>query len=82
MNQTFRNKKLSLYYWKEGNDKVDFIVEYQKKVIGLEVKSGLTGKLTGMNAFKDKFAPDKLFVIGKDGIPWQEFLALDMTDLF
>ncbi|GHB45149.1 ATP-binding protein [Mongoliitalea lutea] len=82
MNQSFRNKKLSIYYWKEGNDEVDFVVEYQKKLIGLEVKSGLTGKLTGLNAFKDKFAPDKLFVIGNDGIPWQEFLALDMTDLF
>lgn len=82
MNQTFRNKKLSLYYWKEGNDEVDFVVEYQKKVIGLKVKSGLTGKLTGLHNFKEKLAPDKILVIGNDGIPWQEFLEQDVTDLF
>lgn len=50
--QVFKDKKLSLYYWKEGNDEVDFVLEYKKKVIGLEVKSGHTGRLTGLIAFK------------------------------
>ncbi|PSL05536.1 ATP-binding protein [Cecembia rubra] len=82
VNQVFKDKKLSLYYWKEGNDEVDFVLEYKKKVIGLEVKSGHTGRLTGLIAFKEKFNPDKALVIGTGGIPWQEFLQMDVLDLF
>ncbi|EKB50990.1 ATP-binding protein [Cecembia lonarensis] len=82
VNQVFKDKKLSLYYWKEGNDEVDFVLEYKKKVIGLEVKSGHTGRLTGLIAFKEKFNPDKALVIGSGGIPWQEFLQMDVSDLF
>jgi uncharacterized protein len=82
INQVFKNKKLSLYYWKEGNDEVDFIVEYKKQVIGLEVKSGQTGKLTGLSTFKEKFKPDKVMLVGNGGIPWQEFLELEALDLF
>ncbi len=82
INQVFKNKKLSLYYWKEGNDEVDFIVEYKKQVIGLEVKSGQTGRLTGLSTFKEKFKPDKVMLVGNGGIPWQEFLELEALDLF
>ncbi|MGY6742081.1 MAG: ATP-binding protein [Cecembia sp.] len=82
VNQVFKDKKLSLYYWKEGNDEVDFVLEYKKKVIGLEVKSGHTGRLTGLIAFKEKFNPDKALVIGSGGIPWQEFLQMNVVDLF
>ncbi len=82
VNQVFKDKKLSLYYWKEGNDEVDFVLEYKKKVIGLEVKSGYTGRLTGLIAFKEKFNPDKALVIGSGGIPWQEFLQMDVLELF
>jgi predicted AAA+ superfamily ATPase len=27
INQSFKDKKLSLYYWREGNEEVDFVVE-------------------------------------------------------
>lgn len=82
INQVFKNKKLSLYYWKEGNDEVDFVLEYKNQVIGLEVKSGQTGKLQGLGSFKEKFKPDKVMLVGNGGIPWQEFLELDALDLF
>jgi hypothetical protein len=61
---------------------VDYVVEYKKRVIGLEVKSGKTAKLSGLNAFDKKFKPDKSLLIGSDGIPWQEFLQIDVVDLF
>ena len=82
INQVFKNKKLSLYYWKEGNDEVDFILEYKKQIIGLEIKSGQTGKLNGLSSFKEKFRPHKVMLVGNGGIPWQEFLELDALDLF
>jgi uncharacterized protein len=82
INQVFKHKKLSLHYWREGNDEVDFVVEYNKQVIALEVKSGKSGKLSGLNAFYKKFKPEKSLLIGVDGIPWQEFLQMKVVDLF
>jgi uncharacterized protein len=82
VNQSFKEKKLKIYYWREGNHEVDFVVEYKKRVIALEVKAGKTGKLTGMNAFAKAFKPEKSLVIGNGGLSWQEFLQMDVIDLF
>ncbi|WP_114748981.1 ATP-binding protein [Pleomorphovibrio marinus] len=82
INQAFKNKKLTIYYWREGNDEVDYVVAYNKQVIALEVKSGKTGKLSGLGAFDKKFKPEKSLLIGDAGIHWQEFLQMNVLDLF
>jgi uncharacterized protein len=82
INQAFKNKKLTIFYWREGNDEVDFVVAYNKQVIALEVKSGKTGKLSGLGAFDKKFNPQKSLLIGDTGIHWQEFLQMNVLDLF
>jgi predicted AAA+ superfamily ATPase len=82
INQSFKDKKLNVYYWREGNEEVDFVLEYKKRVIALEVKSSKTGTLSGMNAFAKQFKPEKNLLIGADGIPWQEFLQMDVLDLY
>lgn len=82
INQAFKNKKLKIYYWREGNDEVDFVVEFKKRIIALEVKTSKVGSLTGMNAFSKSFHPEKSLVVGTGGIPWEEFLQLDVLDLF
>ena len=82
INQSFKDKKLNVYYWREGNEEVDFVLEYKKRVIALEVKSSKTGTLWGMNAFAKQFKPEKTLLIGADGIPWQEFLQMDVLDLY
>jgi predicted AAA+ superfamily ATPase len=69
-------------YWRERNEEVDFILEYKKKVIGLEVKSGVTRSVAGIVAFKKIFNPSKILLIGNGGIPWQEFLKMNPVDLF
>ncbi len=66
----------------EGNDKVDYVVAYNNRVIALEVKSGKTGKLSGLGAFDKKFKPEKSLLIGDAGIHWQEFLQMNVLDLF
>lgn len=71
----------ALTYWREGNDEVDFVIE-QKKLIGIEVKSGAVHNTSGMAAFKKKFNPDKLVVIGNTGLPWQAFLQMKPEELF
>jgi uncharacterized protein len=71
-----------LYYWRDGNDEVDFVLERKGKVIGIEVKSGNTQRASGMAAFKNKFNPDKILLIGTDGLPYEQFLKINPTELF
>lgn len=75
-------ENFSLFYWRQGNDEVDFVLERRGMVIGLEVKSGVAGNTAGMKAFRNKFAPKKVYLVGKSGIPWQEFLTLQVSELF
>jgi predicted AAA+ superfamily ATPase len=71
-----------VYYWREQNQEVDFVLEKKGKVIGLEVKSGVTQSSLGMSAFKKAFNPDKILLIGNSGLPWQDFLKLNPAELF
>jgi predicted AAA+ superfamily ATPase len=69
-------------YWRHRNDEIDFVLEKKGKVIGIEVKSGVTQKAQGMDAFKKQFGPDKILLIGNTGIPWPEFLRTRPSELF
>ena len=72
----------SVYYWRHRNEEVDFILEKRGKVVALEVKTGTEGNTSGMKAFKDQFNPDKILLIGKKGLPWQELLSIKPVELF
>lgn len=50
--------------------------------MALEVKTGTDGNTPGMKTFKDQFNPDKILLIGKKGIPWQELLGIKPVELF
>lgn len=69
-------------YWRERNEEVDFVLEKRGKVIGLEVKSGVAQSSSGISAFKKAFNPDRVLLVGKSGIPWQDFLKLNPIELF
>lgn len=71
-----------IYYWRERNDEVDFILERRGKLIALEVKSGDDQSNTGLNQFQKQFNPDKVLLIGKSGLSIAEFLTLNPVTLF
>lgn len=71
-----------IYYWREGNYEVDFVLEYRGKVIGIEVKSGQTQKASGMQVFQKTVKPDRILLVGDSSLPWQDFLQLDLSTLF
>lgn len=75
-------QKYHLHYWREGDQEVDFVLERKGKIIALEVKSGSLRSVKGMATFKKLYSPDKVMLIGKDGVPWQEFLRMDPGELF
>ena len=75
-------EKFDLWYWRDGNDEIDFVIQMGKTIIGLEVKSGNTQKAAGTDAFKKKFPSAKLLLIGDKGLPWKEFIKMNPADLF
>lgn len=76
------SERYNLYYWREGNHEVDFVLEKGDKVIGLEVKSGMKAENAGIALFSDKFHPDKILLVGTGGIPYDEFLKINPKELF
>ena len=76
------SERYNLYYWREGNNEVDFILEKGNKIIGLEVKSGASAENEGMGIFNEKFHPDKMLLVGTGGIPYEEFLKINPKELF
>jgi len=72
----------SVFYWRDRNDEIDYVIEKQGKVIAIEVTAGSGHKQSGMKAFQIKFNPEKVLLIGKSGIPWETFINLNPGELF
>ncbi len=69
--------KFELFYWRERNREVDFVVRAGRKLIAIEVKSGRAQDvLPGMQAFNEAFKPDRLLLVGGDGIAVEDFLLM------
>lgn len=77
-----RLQRTEVFYWREGNDEVDFVLKKFNKVIGLEVKSGRSQSAKGVQAFERKVRHDKVLLVGNSGISWQDFLKSDVNTLF
>jgi predicted AAA+ superfamily ATPase len=75
-------ENFKVHYWRHRNDEIDFVLEKRGQLIGLEVKSSATGNTSGMAAFKSKYTPDKVLLIGSSGMPWQEFLQINPAEIF
>jgi predicted AAA+ superfamily ATPase len=76
------SQNYTVYYWRERNDEVDFILERRGKTIAIEIKSNNSENRKGLEVFKNKFNPDKLYFISSRGLSWQEFLKINPADLF
>jgi uncharacterized protein len=64
-----------LFYWREGDHEVDFVVRAGRRVVAIEVKSSRRrGRLSGLEAFRAAFRPDRTLLVGGDGIPLESFL--------
>jgi predicted AAA+ superfamily ATPase len=71
-----------VHYWRHRSDEVDYVLEKEGRILGLEVKSGATQKAPGMAAFQKQHQPDQVILVGKSGLPWQTFLEFPPSDLF
>jgi uncharacterized protein len=76
------SQNYSVYYWRERNYEVDFILERRGKLISIEVKSNDSQNNKGLEVFNSMYKPDKFYLISNKGLSWQEFLRINPIDLF
>jgi len=77
-----RQENYQLFYWRDGNEEVDFVLTYRGKTIAMEIKSSAARNLVGMESFRRQFKPDKMLIVGSSGLPWQELLRMNPVELF
>lgn len=70
-----------LYYWREGDDEVDFIIANDGECVAIEVKSGRRGMNSGLPKFVKAFHPKLSFVVGTSGVSLEDFLNGDLDAL-
>lgn len=65
-----------LFYWRERNQEVDFVVKSGRRLVAIEVKSGREPHAhPGIAAFAAAYRPQRSLLIGGDGVAVEEFLA-------
>lgn len=72
----------SLYYWREGQHEVDFVLQRGMQTVAIEVKSGQIKNRKGLEAFSAQYNPGSTWVVGPEDIPLSVFLTLSLDDLF
>ncbi len=65
---------IEVYYWRNHNHEVDFVLHRGGELLGLEVKCGQRKHFSGMAAFQSKFANARVMLVGPDGVSFEEFL--------
>jgi predicted AAA+ superfamily ATPase len=64
-----------VYYWRERNMEVDFVVQSRRLLTALEVNSAAAKETQpGLAAFATEFQPDRMLLIGGDGVSVETFL--------
>jgi len=74
--------RFEVFYWRERDDEVDFILRKKGSVVAIEVKSNAEIKTAGLEKFKQLFQPSKAFIVGDGGISIEDFLSMDIRKLF
>jgi len=64
-----------LYYWRDRNQEVDFVVRSGRSIVAIEVKGGRRREsLSGLAEFSAAHKSARRILVGGDGIPVEEFL--------
>ena len=63
--------RFEVFYWRERDAEVDFVLRKKGSVVAIEVKS-----------FRKLFNPQAAFIVGDGGISAEDFLSMDVRKLF
>lgn len=70
-----------VYYWRDHDDEVDFVINRDGHLTALEVKSGKRGMNSGLPRFSRMFHPDRALVVGTGGLRLDDFFSADVADI-
>jgi len=80
INNTWRTST-ELFYWRERNREVDFILRAGRRAVAIEVKSGYAkGSFPGMEALSKQFRIQRKLLVGAGGIGVEDFLLKPVAD--
>ena len=74
--------RFEVFYWRERNDEVDFVLRKRNSVVAIEVKSNAEKTTAGIEKFRQMYRPTTLLIIGEAGIKAEDFLTMDIRKLF
>lgn len=61
---------VKIFYWRERNKEIDFVLQQGDNVVGIEVKSGITHKpVCAAVEFSERYRVRKIFLMGGKGLP-------------
>ena len=72
----------TLYYWREKDNEVDYVLARRSKLVAIEVKTGRRSTNEGLTIFRKTFNPHRTFIVGSGGLSVEEFLTMDLEVLF
>lgn len=74
-----------LMYWRdERRNECDYVLSKGQSLVAIEVKSGKADSTSGFEKFKQLYAERiaNAFIVGPEGLPLEDFFALDLNKLF
>jgi predicted AAA+ superfamily ATPase len=71
-----------LWYWREKDLEVDYVLETKGQVWGIEVKSGRRHAGAGLAAFAHRFPKASLMEVGSQEMPLERFLESNPSQVF
>lgn len=74
--------RFEVFYWRERNYEVDFVLRKRGSSVAIEVKSNAEKRTDGLERFRQLFNPQSSFIVGDGGINAEEFLTMDISKLF
>ena len=74
--------RFEVFYWRERDNEVDFVLRKKGSVVAIEVKSNAEKRTEGLDKFRKLFNPQAAFIVGDGGINAEDFLSMDVRKLF
>ena len=74
--------RFEVFYWRDRDDEVDFVLRKKGTVVAIEVKSNAEKNTKGLSVFKERFKPHAAIIVGDGGIRGEDFLTMDIQNIF
>ena len=70
-----------LYYWRESDEEVDFVIARGESLVAIEVKSGRRQNNKGLSTFRNMYHPQYSMVVGGESMPLEQFFTGNLSNL-